>query len=943
MSKIPKIKVTAKPKDRYDPNMSFLQLEATDRPTVNVTVQNIDTFTPEQKAKLAWIWSLVQDKRPNFSSSDRNEYAYQGYVGGTGFHMPRLYSGQGMGWLEPFINDGKTNPTNKMQNGVFVSVEAKPAIYGFEWREYSEKNDGKIIKRDVKYGETIQLHVYTDGLYGNEIEIDLMDVDGYDEDLPLHEKDDKGAYQGMPKPGKPVSKKDNYPTFHKKLQREVNVFPHLEDTAIKGNQCTFNEIAKKTKKTLVQKCVTNVYIDPLWSFYVNSESGKEDNSITMKTIIYDLNDKAFEVKIAPEITIKGKTDKPSALEPTGNKAVVVGEIETNVADFFDCRYDKIVLKQQDKSKTTDVFDSSKNEDRRKNPIEIEIVAGKKETYLLDFDLKTTECEAKPQKHLNNELVVYTVPPDYEFTIEAGSNAKHTVKKAETKLYKAESSTKNTVFGVSTTSKETVKTEKGIVKVRQKQLEFDGFYNYDIPQNEQDARVVFPKAFQYFWLPDLGDKIKFISMSANSCAYKKDIKISFYPDIKWTLKFGFNVKKEDIEALNERGLKSPLGIFEALEEGNQRTQEEADKKDKEFMDQNKDLKRIQNKEINETRKKFKLKKKLKKKESESTPEEKGKFAGLIEILKRVTISLSEEHYGGDQSNELSIEFVKQFYNKYQAQFELLAEAADIIEGNKDSKGGSGDPIDAYMKEHGKSVAGLQKKLKRKPTEYEILYPKIALAGSWFYEQIDASQYPALAGRQGLGLDINFSAKPLMGVTIKWDLLELLCRKHPIAYAILKSIDALLYVLADDESAVKCDFSITGKIDTEVKWQHNMLAGFKNLSAKGKSAMQAEVKLELKLAKSIKVAKFAAVVRLGFSAGASIGLGIEDNFGVDNIGVYIQKDLVFEGIKLSFEAEGSGELTSETGDRKKTLASVSKKIEGEITMLAHTFSTDKIYFK
>ncbi|MNE95210.1 hypothetical protein D3C80_1932670 [compost metagenome] len=109
------------------------------------------------------------------------------------------------------------------------------------------------------------------------------------------------------------------------------------------------------------------------------------------------------------------------------------------------------------------------------------------------------------------------------------------------------------------------------------------------------------------------------------------------------------------------------------------------------------------------------------------------------------------------------------------------------------------------------------------------------------------------------------------------------------------------------------------------------------------MQAEVKLELKIAKSMKVAKFAAVVRLGFSAGASIGLGIEDYFGVDYKGVYVKKELAFEGIKLSFEAEGSGELTSETGKRKKTYAKVSRKIEGEITMLAHTFSTDKIYFK
>ena len=90
------------------------------------------------------------------------------------------------------------------------------------------------------------------------------------------------------------------------------------------------------------------------------------------------------------------------------------------------------------------------------------------------------------------------------------------------------------------------------------------------------------------------------------------------------------------------------------------------------------------------------------------------------------------------------------------------------------------------------------------------------------------------------------------------------------------------------------------------------------------------------------KFEAVSKLGFGTGAQTGLGVEDKYGVDSQGFYVQKDLIFEGVKFSFEAEARGELLKVTKSRKKSMMSIGGKIEGEITMLAHTFSTDKMYF-
>ncbi len=149
------------------------------------------------------------------------------------------------------------------------------------------------------------------------------------------------------------------------------------------------------------------------------------------------------------------------------------------------------------------------------------------------------------------------------------------------------------------------------------------------------------------------------MQVSSCALDRNVNLTFYPDIKWTIKLGFNVTKDDIEAINKKGLKTPLKVFESLEDEKSKLQEKVKEKDKEFFDKNKDLKRIKNAQINETRKAFKLKKKPKKSNKDITPSSGGKIAGLIEILKRLNFSLAEEHYGGTQKNELNEEFLKNF--------------------------------------------------------------------------------------------------------------------------------------------------------------------------------------------------------------------------------------------------------------------------------------------
>jgi hypothetical protein len=237
-----------------------------------------------------------------------------------------------------------------------------------------------------------------------------------------------------------------------------------------------------------------------------------------------------------------------------NKPAIVGNVETNVAHFNHCRYDSIKLSEKGKAPIV-VFDSNRSEDRIKKEIKIDVIAGKKTTNYIDFELKTEECVRKPQKHLEHEILITAIPNSYVAEVIAGGRVENKIVEEQKELYKASSESKFSVLGFSSSNKEAVKKETGKIKLRKGQLEFDAFYNYDIPDNKQaDPLTIFSKAMNYIRLDNIDNKVKHIKLKASSCAYDKQLNIAIYPDIKWTLKFGFNVTKEDIEALNKKGLK-----------------------------------------------------------------------------------------------------------------------------------------------------------------------------------------------------------------------------------------------------------------------------------------------------------------------------------------------------------------------------------------------------
>ncbi|HEX8576630.1 MAG TPA: hypothetical protein VF677_10100 [Flavobacterium sp.] len=632
-------------------------------------------------------------------------------------------------------------------------------------------------------------------------------------------------------------------------------------------------------------------------------------------------------------------------EPTNNP-VLVGKVETNIASFRPCRYDKIELKKQGEAGSTLLFDASKDEYRAMKTIEIEIIAGKKETYLVDFDIHAEECESKP-KHSHKEILITSHPASiYVVTVDTSSKAPHIIKNEST-LVKSEikSSANHTIFGgLKSDEKIEIVKETGSFKIREKQLEFDGFYNYDINFN-LGAASAFAGIMKYFWLPNLGNRIPKFAGSVTTCAFDKPLNIKIYPDIKWSFAFGFNVEEDQLTNLMPSWDKDKTI---------QKFEWKAEKFSQKFKDgvSEEEKKKINDRVLGEFEKVHGKAKEPVKKEKESKT--KGKLGTLLEIMKQVDVSLKAQLYGENEL-ELTKDFFENAFNSkiYKDIYEKVAWAVDMIDGKLDKpkdKAGGDDAINEYLKENEltKRTQHLIEALKRKPQEVEILYPKFTLGGGWHYEPIDGSKYPLMSGRVGLGYNLALVAKPLIGIQITWHILDLLCRRHPIAYAVLAAVKALLTALGDNPDGIKVDFWVKGEINASLQFDGNYQVGSKSITSKGEAHITAGVEISIMIVGKVMKGRYEAIATVGVGGTGEVGLGLEGSLGVDDQGIWLQTSLIFDGIKLSFEATAEVKVKKRSvkpdgTEESSDIFESGGKIEGEITLLNHSFESDKFYIK
>lgn len=186
--------------------------------------------------------------------------------------FPKLLEGGAPAWLEVFTENDPA--TGQLPDGMFVSATGTPAIITAEWRDYT----GQRITEEIAFGSTVYLHIYTEALYGQNIQIQLVD-DGIITDTNL-----------IPTPGdkdgEPVQKLD--PKALTVFVRPVDIHKCNTVTKPPAGTITNAMVVEKGKEqvsvTSVQKCVFPVFIEYAWKFQAegNFDNGK---SLCIKPVI----------------------------------------------------------------------------------------------------------------------------------------------------------------------------------------------------------------------------------------------------------------------------------------------------------------------------------------------------------------------------------------------------------------------------------------------------------------------------------------------------------------------------------------------------------------------------------------------------------------------------------------------------------------------------------
>ncbi|MEP7094970.1 MAG: hypothetical protein ABI793_13005, partial [Flavobacterium sp.] len=257
-----------------------------------------------ERANIQWCWQLAGKRVDPDKIFHNNSFSLGiSELNTKQIGFPKLLEGGGMAWLEIFTD--KNPPLGIPPHGMFVRAVGVPKVIAAEWRDYT----GKIITEEIAFGSTVYLHVYTEALYGENIEIQLRDTKLANADFTPTPSD---------KDGDPIQKLSAKPLT--RFTRPVSA--HKYDTITRPPAGTITDalITEKGKEQVsnanVQKCVFPVFIEPAWQF---QGAGNFDSGSKLS-----INPIANHTKIED-----GETDIDAVLKVSKNGILMQGELSGN--------------------------------------------------------------------------------------------------------------------------------------------------------------------------------------------------------------------------------------------------------------------------------------------------------------------------------------------------------------------------------------------------------------------------------------------------------------------------------------------------------------------------------------------------------------------------------------------------------------------------------------
>ncbi|WP_299186699.1 hypothetical protein [uncultured Aquimarina sp.] len=275
------------------------------------------------------------------------------------FLIPTAYLGGGIGWVEP-VKEGE-KPTYKTSHGYYIQGFDQPEIISTEWREYSKYDNGALIEGDKYFGEFIQLHIYTKGLYGQNVTVQLRNGNNENIDLEVKSKSTE-------------DEKGNRTSEKKYMDKYTSTI------------FAFEEVGSSGKNTYIQKTVVNVRLEQRWRLQYNEE-------IKLKAII-DSTVKGCPTFKSDTIKVKVKQYEdtaPTSIEKQGNQAVQISDFTTSIFEFNPCRYDKII-KEYGSTTPETLFSTSENINVPIKNIDIGVVVAQNSTDTLSISIEDLDVE-----------------------------------------------------------------------------------------------------------------------------------------------------------------------------------------------------------------------------------------------------------------------------------------------------------------------------------------------------------------------------------------------------------------------------------------------------------------------------------------------------------------------------------------------------------------------
>ena len=290
--------------------------------------------------EVQWIWQL-SPKNPLGDNMTANRTIRKGFSADwRRFHFPTFLVGGGFVYLEAFFPNDE--PKKRTPYGIFVRCLGKASIIRTEWTDLRDNP----INGAVKPGSIVRLHIYTLGLYGQDIDVVLSHNEFIYKPCEVNVYNVNHNEDGMPGVSGFLNSGDKKPEPY--LQKAILDICILKEEFGNNTDLTVDKVYSNNRKNEVLKI------------------------------------KGFENKIL-EIRENGHLYE----RPQGVKPVVKNEVFTNIAMFHPCGYDRIEAFIDDKKIT--LFDINTPEQKSSLEIVNDSENELQQLNIKTIDLKTDDC------------------------------------------------------------------------------------------------------------------------------------------------------------------------------------------------------------------------------------------------------------------------------------------------------------------------------------------------------------------------------------------------------------------------------------------------------------------------------------------------------------------------------------------------------------------------